>query len=49
MFFKKKKNKMAVSACMDCNALRGLTFTGNVCIMACFIFSKKMLNAFEIL
>lgn len=39
---------MAVSACMDCNALSGLTYPGNVCIVVCFIFSK-MLNAFEIL
>lgn len=42
MFFKEKK-KMAVSACMDCNALRGLTFTGNVCILACALYSRKCL------
>lgn len=34
---------MAVPACMDCNALRGLTFTGNVCILACALYSRKCL------
>lgn len=48
MFFKKKKIKWLYRPVWDCNALRGLTYTGNVCILAYFIFST-MLNAFEIL
>lgn len=48
MFFKKKKIKWLYRPVWDCNALSGLTYTGNVCILAYFIFSK-MLNAFEIL
>lgn len=46
MFFKKKK--WLYRPVWDCNALSGLIYTGNVCILAYFIFSK-MLNAFEIL
>lgn len=38
MFFKKKWLYRPV---WDCNALSGLTYTGNVCILAYFIFSKK--------
>lgn len=48
MFFKKKKIKWLYRPVWDCNALSGLTYTGNVCILAYFIFST-MLNAFEIL
>lgn len=39
MFFKKKK--WLYRPVWDCNALSGLTYTGNVCILAYFIFSKK--------
>lgn len=43
-----RKKKWLYRPIWDCNALSGLTYTGNVCILAYFIFSK-MLNAFEIL
>lgn len=39
MFFKKKN--WLYRPVWDCNALSGLTYTGNVCILAYFIFSKK--------